>query len=94
MTEAQLDALDRGFTFGLLWLAGVVILLATVASLIGYTAQQVGQAQEATKTLDVQPPTALRKDLPAPPDRATDGPCCGEAPSPTRHAASRTETRY
>lgn len=49
MNAAQLDALDRGFTYGLLWLGGVVILLGAVALLIGYTAQQVGQAQEANK---------------------------------------------
>lgn len=46
MNAAQLDALDHGFTYGLLWLAGVVILLGGVALLIGYTAQQVGQAEE------------------------------------------------
>ncbi|MBY0291200.1 MAG: MFS transporter [Mycobacteriaceae bacterium] len=56
MNDAQLDALDRGFTYGLSWLAGVVILLVVVVSLIGYTAQQVGQAQEMTKTPDAQAP--------------------------------------
>ena len=52
MNAAQLDALDHGFTYGLLWLAGVVILLGGVALLIGYTAQQVAQAQEAKKAID------------------------------------------
>jgi hypothetical protein len=47
MNAAQLHALDRGYTYGLLWLAGVVILLGGVALLIGYTAQEVAQAQEA-----------------------------------------------
>ena len=65
MNEAQLDALDHGFTYGLLWLAGVVIVLGAVALFIGYTARQVGQAQYATKTLDAQAPTDLRRDLPA-----------------------------
>jgi EmrB/QacA subfamily drug resistance transporter len=46
MNAAQLDALDHGFTYGLLWLGGVVILLGGVALFIGYTARQVGQAQE------------------------------------------------
>ena len=48
MNAAQLDALDHGYTYGLLWLAGVIILLGGVALLIGYTAQQVGQAQEVS----------------------------------------------
>ena len=54
MNEAQLDALDQGFTYGLSWLAGVVMLLGAVALVIGYTAQQVGQAQEARKAIDVR----------------------------------------
>jgi EmrB/QacA subfamily drug resistance transporter len=54
MNAAQLHALDRGYTYGLLWLAGVVILLAAVALLIGYTSQQVAHAQEAKKALDAE----------------------------------------
>ncbi len=46
MNAAQLHALDHGYTYGLLWLAGVVILLGGVALLIGYSAQQVARAQE------------------------------------------------
>ena len=52
MNAAQLDALDHGYAYGLLWLAGVVILLGAVALLIGYTAQDVAHAQEAKKALD------------------------------------------
>jgi hypothetical protein len=52
MNAAQLDALHHGFTYGLLWLAWVVILLGGVALLIGYTAQQVAQAQEVKKAID------------------------------------------
>jgi EmrB/QacA subfamily drug resistance transporter len=48
MNAAQLDALDHGYTYGLLWLGGVVILLGAVALLIGYTAQQVAYAQEVS----------------------------------------------
>jgi EmrB/QacA subfamily drug resistance transporter len=46
MNAVQLHALDRGYTYGLLWLAGVVIVVCGVALLIGYTAQQVAHAQE------------------------------------------------
>jgi EmrB/QacA subfamily drug resistance transporter len=46
MNAAQLHALDQGYTYGLLCLAGVVILLCAVALLIGYTAQQVAHAQK------------------------------------------------
>ena len=52
MNAAQLDALDHGYTYGLLWLAGVVILLGAVALVIGYTAQQVAHAQEVNKAVD------------------------------------------
>ena len=52
MNDAQLNALDDGFTDGLLALGGVVILLGAVALCIGYTAQQVARAQEAKKAND------------------------------------------
>jgi EmrB/QacA subfamily drug resistance transporter len=52
MNTAQLHALDHGYTYGLRWLAVVVILVGGVALLIGYTAQQVGQAQEVKKAID------------------------------------------
>jgi EmrB/QacA subfamily drug resistance transporter len=52
MNAAQLHALDHGYAYGLLWLAGVVILLGAVALLIGYTAQQVAHAQEVKKAVD------------------------------------------
>jgi EmrB/QacA subfamily drug resistance transporter len=52
MTAAQLHALDQGYTYGLLWLAGVVILLCGVALLIGYTAQQVAHAQKVKRAID------------------------------------------
>lgn len=52
MNAAQLHALDRGYTYGLLWLAGVVVLLGGVALLIGYTAAQVARAQEVKEAID------------------------------------------
>lgn len=52
MNAAQLHALDRGYTYGLLWLTGVVALLGGVALLIGYTAAQVACTQEVKKAVD------------------------------------------
>ncbi|HYB39311.1 MAG TPA: MFS transporter [Mycobacterium sp.] len=52
MNEAQLHALDHGYTYGLLWVAGVAILVGGVALLIGYTAEQVAHAQEVKEALD------------------------------------------
>jgi EmrB/QacA subfamily drug resistance transporter len=54
MNAAQLHALDHGYTYGLRWLAGVVILAGGVALLIGYSAQQVAHAQEVKKTVDAE----------------------------------------
>ncbi|CAM3236276.1 MFS transporter [Mycobacterium intermedium] len=54
MNPAQLNALDHGYTYGMLWLSGVIALLAAVALLIGYTARQVAQAQEVQKALDAR----------------------------------------
>jgi EmrB/QacA subfamily drug resistance transporter len=54
MNDTQLLALDHGYTYGLLWLAGAAILLAAVALFIGYTAQQVAHAQQAQKALDAE----------------------------------------
>ncbi|HWS91918.1 MAG TPA: MFS transporter, partial [Mycobacterium sp.] len=54
MNDAQLHALDRGYAYGLLWLAGVVVLLGVVALLIGYTAQQVAHAQQVKKAIDAE----------------------------------------
>ncbi len=52
MNAAQMRALEQGYTYGLLWLAGVVILLCGVALLIGYTAEQVAHAQKVKKAVD------------------------------------------
>ncbi|MBS4729869.1 MFS transporter [Mycobacterium sp. SM1] len=52
MSAAQLHALDQGYTYGLLWVAGVAILVGAAALLIGYTAQQVAQAQEVKDAVE------------------------------------------
>lgn len=51
MNAVQLNALDQGYTYGLLWLAGVVLLLVGAALFIGYTARQVGEAQEVNEAV-------------------------------------------
>ncbi|ORW08563.1 MFS transporter [Mycobacterium kyorinense] len=52
MNAAQLHALDHGYTYGLLWVAGVAILVGGVSLLIGYSAKQVAHAQEVQQALD------------------------------------------
>jgi hypothetical protein len=47
MNATQLRALDQGYTYGLLWLGAVVMLLMGVALLVGYTAREVAHAQQA-----------------------------------------------
>jgi EmrB/QacA subfamily drug resistance transporter len=52
MNGAQLHALDHGYTYGLLWVAGVAVLVGCAALLIGYSAAQVAQAQETRDAID------------------------------------------
>ncbi|BCI52747.1 MFS transporter [Mycolicibacterium litorale] len=52
MDGTQLAALDAGYTYGLLWVAAVAVLVGGAALLIGYTSQQVAHAQEVKDALD------------------------------------------
>jgi EmrB/QacA subfamily drug resistance transporter len=52
MNDAQMHALDQGYTYGLLWVAAVAVIVGVVALFIGYTAQQVAQAQEVKEAID------------------------------------------
>lgn len=52
MNDAQLHALDQGYTYGLLWVAAVAVLVGAAALLIGYTSKQVAQAQEVKDAFD------------------------------------------
>jgi hypothetical protein len=52
MNDAQLHALDQGYTYGLLWVAAVAVIVGVVALFIGYTASQVAHAQEVKDAID------------------------------------------
>jgi hypothetical protein len=53
MNAAQLHALDHGYTYGLLWIAGVAVVTGGVALLIGYSSKQVAHAQEVQHAIEV-----------------------------------------
>src|SRR5271166_189370 len=52
MNDAQLHALDHGYTYGLLWVAGTALLVGCAALFIGYTPAQVAHAQEVKDAMD------------------------------------------
>jgi EmrB/QacA subfamily drug resistance transporter len=52
MDSAQLHALDQGYTYGLLWVAAVAVMVGGAALFIGYTSAQVAHAQEVKDALD------------------------------------------
>jgi EmrB/QacA subfamily drug resistance transporter len=52
MDTAQLNALDQGYTYGLLWVAAVAVIVGGAALFIGYTSAQVAHAQEVKDALD------------------------------------------
>jgi len=52
MNDAQLAALDAGYTYGLLWVAAVALMVGAVALFIGYSSQQVAHAQEVKDAMD------------------------------------------
>ncbi|UXA19896.1 MFS transporter [Mycobacterium sp. SMC-4] len=52
MNPAQLHALDQGYTYGLLWVAAVAVVVGGAALFIKYTAEQVAHAQEVKDAID------------------------------------------
>jgi hypothetical protein len=52
MDSTQLHALDQGYSYGLLWVAAVAVIVGVVALFIGYTADQVAHAQEVKDAID------------------------------------------
>jgi EmrB/QacA subfamily drug resistance transporter len=52
MSDVQLQALDHGYTYGLLWVAGVAVIVGGAALFIDYTPDQVAHAQEVREAID------------------------------------------
>ncbi|HME48471.1 MFS transporter [Mycobacterium sp.] len=52
MNSHQLHALDQGYTYGLLWVAGVAVIVGAAALLIGYSSEEVAHAQDVKDALD------------------------------------------
>ncbi|GJF09614.1 MFS transporter [Mycolicibacterium cyprinidarum] len=52
MTPTQLDALDAGYTYSLLWVAGVAVLVGAVAVFIGFSARQIATAQHTREAVE------------------------------------------
>jgi hypothetical protein len=52
MTSAQLDALGHGYTYSLLWVAGIAVLVGGAALGIGFTARQIASAQHTREAVE------------------------------------------
>jgi EmrB/QacA subfamily drug resistance transporter len=52
MNPTQLNALDHGSTYGLLWVAGVAVIVGGISLLIRYSAEEVAHAQEVKEAID------------------------------------------
>jgi hypothetical protein len=52
MDSFQLHALDQGYTYGLLWVAAVAVIVGCVSLFIGYSSAQVAHAQEVKDAID------------------------------------------
>ncbi|MHA3022525.1 MFS transporter [Mycobacterium sp. BMJ-28] len=52
MTPAQLDALGSGYTYSLLWVAAIAVLVGVAALFIGFSARDIAQAQHTKEAVD------------------------------------------
>lgn len=52
MTPAQLDALAAGYTYSLLWVAGVAVIVGVAALGIGFSARQIAAAQHTREAVE------------------------------------------
>ncbi|MUM35877.1 MFS transporter, partial [Mycobacterium sp. CBMA361] len=52
MTPAQLDALGHGYTYSLLWVAGVAVLVGAAALAIRFSASDIARAQHTREAVE------------------------------------------
>ncbi|MET0900278.1 MAG: MFS transporter [Mycobacterium sp.] len=52
MTSAQLDALGYGYTYSLLWVAAIAVLVGVAAFWIGFSARDIAQAQHTREAVE------------------------------------------
>ena len=52
MTPSQLDALDHGYTYSLLWVAAIAVLVGIAAFWIGFSARQIATAQHTREAVE------------------------------------------
>lgn len=52
MTPAQLDALDAGYTYSLMWVAAAAVLVGIPALWIGFTSRQIAAAQHTKEAVE------------------------------------------
>lgn len=52
MTPAQLDALGHGYTYSLLWVAGVAVLVGAAALFIRFSARDIARAQHTREAVE------------------------------------------
>ncbi len=52
MTPAQLDALDKGYTYSLLWVAALAVFVGVSAFFIGFSSRQIAAAQHTREAVE------------------------------------------
>ncbi|MGH3564314.1 MAG: MFS transporter, partial [Mycobacterium sp.] len=52
MTPSQLDALGYGYTYSLLWVAAIAVLVGVAALFIGFSADQIARAQHTREAVE------------------------------------------
>ena len=52
MTPSQLDALGSGYTYSLLWVAGIAVVVGVAALWIGFSARQIATAQHTREAVE------------------------------------------
>ncbi|OBH00797.1 MFS transporter [Mycobacterium sp. E136] len=52
MTPAQLDALGYGYTYSLLWVAGVAVIVGIAAFFIGFSSREIAAAQHTKEAVE------------------------------------------